>query len=103
MPSLIQARMASSAEMLALFEDRALIANALRFEAALAQAEAECGVIPPSAARAIAEAARQAADIDAAALAAAAAQGGTFAIPLVKELGRRVAAIDPEAAGFVHF
>ena len=44
MPSMVQARMASSAEMLAVFEDRTLIENALAFEAALAKAEAECGV-----------------------------------------------------------
>ena len=51
MPSLIQARMASSAEMPAVFADEALIAHALAFEAGLARAEAECGVIPRSAAR----------------------------------------------------
>ncbi|MFI5014550.1 MAG: hypothetical protein ACHQAY_19630 [Hyphomicrobiales bacterium] len=37
MPSLIQARMASSAEMLAIFGDAALIAHALAFEAAQAR------------------------------------------------------------------
>ncbi|SDR13888.1 3-carboxy-cis,cis-muconate cycloisomerase [Rhizobiales bacterium GAS113] len=102
MPSMIQARMASSAEMLAVFSDEALIAHALAFEAALAQAEAECGVIPQGAAEAIAEAVRTAA-FDAAALAEAAARGGTLAIPLVKELGSQVAAIDRAAAGHVHF
>ena len=94
--------MASSAEMLAVFADEALIGHALAFEAALAQAEAECGVIPPAAATAIAEAAASIA-IDAASLAQAASRSGTLAIPLVKALGTQVAAIDKAAAGHVHF
>src|SRR5580700_2508732 len=102
MPSRLQARMASSAEMLAIFEDHSLIANALAFEAALASAEAECGIIPKQAAAAIGEAVKTAA-IDVDELAAQAARGGAFAIPLVKELGRLVAAVDPAAAGHVHF
>jgi 3-carboxy-cis,cis-muconate cycloisomerase len=102
MPSMVQARMASSAEMLAIFGDGALIGQALAFEAALAQAQAECGVIPASAAVAIA-AGTKATDFDAGEVAAAAARGGTLAIPLVKELGRRVGAIDVAAAGHVHF
>ncbi|SDR64181.1 3-carboxy-cis,cis-muconate cycloisomerase [Rhizobiales bacterium GAS113] len=71
MPSMTQARMASSAEMLAVFADEALIALALAFEAALAQAETECGGIPREAAKAIAEATRSCI-FDAAALAEAA-------------------------------
>jgi 3-carboxy-cis,cis-muconate cycloisomerase len=102
MPSLIQARMASSAEMPAVFSDEALIAHALLFEAGLAEAEAECGVIPRSAARTIAEAA-QTLKLDPRELAEAAAHAGTLAIPLVKRLGEAVAKIDRDAAGHVHF
>ena len=102
MPSLIQARMASSAEMPAVFSDEALIAHALAFEAGLAEAEAECGGIPRSAARFIAEAA-QTLKFDARELAEAAAHAGTLAIPLVKRLGETVAKIDRDAAGHVHF
>src|ERR1700759_2285961 len=102
MPSLIQARMASSAEMPAVFADEALIAHALAFEAGLAEAEAECGVIPQSAARSIAEAAR-ALTCDPSELAEAAAHAGTLALPLVKRLGEAVANIDRDAAGHVHF
>jgi 3-carboxy-cis,cis-muconate cycloisomerase len=94
--------MASSAEMLAIFDDGALIAHGLAFEAELARAQAECEVIPAGAAAAIAEGA-EAQDFDASELASAAARGGAFAIPLVKELGQRIAAIDPAAAGHVHF
>ena len=102
MPSLIQARMASSAEMPAIFSDEALIAHALAFEAGLAQAEAECGVIPDSAAKAIGEAARSLKP-NAKDLGEAAAHAGTLAIPLVRQLGAAVATIDGGAAGHVHF
>jgi 3-carboxy-cis,cis-muconate cycloisomerase len=102
MPSLIQARMASSAEMPAIFADEALVAHALAFEAALAQAEAECGVIPKSTAHSIGEAARTL-KLDTRTLADAASHAGTLAIPLVRELGQAVAKIDKAAAGHVHF
>ncbi|SEF11667.1 hypothetical protein SAMN05444161_8614 [Rhizobiales bacterium GAS191] len=89
MPSMIQARMASSAEMLAVFGDEALIAHALAFEAALAQAEAECGVIPQGAAEDIAEATRSAI-FDAAANDDEPPRGGIRAWP-------------PERPGSTHF
>jgi 3-carboxy-cis,cis-muconate cycloisomerase len=94
--------MASSAEMPAIFEDQALIGHALAFEVALARAEAECGVIPLKAADAIAKAASTI-RLDMGELANAAARGGAFAIPLIRELGSSIAAIDKEAAGYVHF
>jgi 3-carboxy-cis,cis-muconate cycloisomerase len=102
MPSLIQARMASSAEMPAVFCDEALIRHALAFEAGLAKAQAECGVIPQGAATCIAEAA-QTLKFDPRGLAEAAARAGTLAIPLVKQLGEEVAKMDRDAAGYVHF
>ena len=102
MPSLIQARMASTVEMAAVFDDAALIAHALAFEAALARAEADCDVIPASAAAAIAKAAATL-KLEPALLGEAAAHGGTLAIPLVKQLGKEVATLDKAAAGHVHF
>ncbi|MBV9566978.1 MAG: 3-carboxy-cis,cis-muconate cycloisomerase [Hyphomicrobiales bacterium] len=102
MPSLIQARMASSGEMPAVFSDEALITHALTFEASLARAQAECGVVPRSAARSIGEAAQNLRP-NPRELADAAAHAGTLAIPLVRQLGEAVAKIDKEAAGHVHF
>ncbi|MBV9520960.1 MAG: 3-carboxy-cis,cis-muconate cycloisomerase [Hyphomicrobiales bacterium] len=102
MPSLIQARMSSSAEMPAIFSDEALITHALAFEASLAQAEAECGIIPDRAAKSIGQAA-QTLRPNPSELAEAAAHAGTLAIPLVRQLGEAVARIDKDAAGHVHF
>jgi 3-carboxy-cis,cis-muconate cycloisomerase len=101
-PSLIQARMASTADMVAVFDDAALITHALAFESALARAEADCDVIPASAAAAIAKAAATM-HIEPASLGQMAAHGGTLAIPLVRQLGKEVAAFDKAAAGYVHF
>src|SRR5262245_39152056 len=74
----------------------------LDFERALAAAEADAGVIPDSAARAIAAACpdvRLAPD----ALAAEAKKSGSLAVPLVKALTERVARVEPSAAAFVHY
>src|SRR4051812_877631 len=56
MPPSITARMASTPEMLACFDDDALIRGALAFERALAAAQAAHGVISAAAAAAIADA-----------------------------------------------
>lgn len=86
----------------AAFSDRATVQAALDFEAALARAQAACGVIPEAAAAPIAEACRaELYDLDA--LAAGALRAGTLAIPLVKRLGDEVAQRDEAAAGWVHF
>jgi len=73
-----------------------------RFESALALASAECGVIPPAHAQTIAQVCAQA-SFDAEALALSARQAGTLAIPFVKALTAKVAAVSPEAARYVHF
>src|SRR3546814_13203350 len=73
----------------------------LDFEAALARAEAAVGVIPAGAPAAIV-AACDAGLYDLAALAAAIANTGNPAIPMVKQLTARVTKADPEAARFVH-
>jgi 3-carboxy-cis,cis-muconate cycloisomerase len=91
-----------SAAMGEVFSDAARIQRMLDFEAALARAEARCGVIPPAVAPAIASKCK--ADlIDANALAAATAVSLNPAIPLVKQLTALVAKDDPEAARFVHW
>ena len=91
-----------SADVAAIFADDARLQAMLDFEAALAAAEAECGVIPAPAAGAIAAACRLDA-LDLAGFAAAAAAAGNLAIPLVKRLTAAVAARDREAARFVHW
>lgn len=89
-------------EMAALFDDRATLQGMLDFEAALARAEAEVGVIPQQAAAAIA-AQCDAALYDPVEIGRAATLAGNPAIPLVKALTARVAAVDTDAAKWVHF
>jgi 3-carboxy-cis,cis-muconate cycloisomerase len=84
------------------FSSRACLQGMLDFEAALARAEARAGVIPSSAAVAIA--AKCKADLlDVQALAASAKLAGNAAIPLVKALTVLVAEHDQEAARHVHW
>lgn len=95
-------QLAADGAVRAAFSDRATVQAALDFEAALARAEAGCGVIPAAAAASIAEACRaELYDLDA--LAAGALRAGTLAIPLVKRLGEEVARRDEAVAGWVHF
>jgi 3-carboxy-cis,cis-muconate cycloisomerase len=84
------------------FSDAAPLQRMLDFEAALARAEARCGVIPVSAAPAIA-AKCKANLIDVDALASATARSLNPAIPLVRQLTALVAKDDPEASQFVHW
>ncbi|WP_184449901.1 3-carboxy-cis,cis-muconate cycloisomerase [Xanthomonas sp. 3498] len=86
----------------AAFDDRARLQAMLDMEAALARAQARCGVIPASAVAPIA-AACDAARYDLPALAAATALAGNPAIPLVKALTAQVAAADEDAARWVHW
>jgi 3-carboxy-cis,cis-muconate cycloisomerase len=94
--------MLSSAAMRAICGDVACLQNMLDFEAALARAEAALGVIPAEAAGPIAAACR-AESFDLAALAEAATRSGNLAIPLVRALTSRVAAVNAEAARYVHW
>jgi|CXWL01.1.fsa_nt_gi 3-carboxy-cis,cis-muconate cycloisomerase len=82
--------------------DTKLLAAMARFEGALALASARAGVVPEAAARTIAEVAAGA-RFNAAALAPAARRASTLAIPFVKQLTEKVAAVSPEAARYVHF
>ncbi|MFJ3057286.1 3-carboxy-cis,cis-muconate cycloisomerase [Herbaspirillum sp. NPDC087042] len=92
----------TTSEMIALFDDQAVVQAMLRFEQALAEAEAAEGVIPEAAARAIASVCR-APLYDIPALIVAGRRAGALAIPLVKELQRTVALYSEEAATHVHW
>ena len=96
------APMLSSAAMRAVCDDAATLQNMLDFEAALARAEAACGVIPATAAGPIGAACR-AESFDRADLAEAATRSGNLAIPLVKTLTAGVAKADADAARYVHW
>jgi 3-carboxy-cis,cis-muconate cycloisomerase len=85
-----------------IFSDGAVLQAMLDFEAALARAEAQVGVIPADAAAAIADAA-VAETFDTAELARQSQRAGTPAIPLVHMLTERVRARNATAAGFVHW
>ncbi|PPV41515.1 3-carboxy-cis,cis-muconate cycloisomerase [Ectopseudomonas oleovorans] len=87
--------------MRAIFCDAGRVQGMLDFEAALARAEARVGLIPPEAVAPIAAVCR-AELYDFAALAQAIATAGNSAIPLVKALGKRIAASDAEAERYVH-
>lgn len=92
----------TTSEMIAVFDDQAVVQAMLRFEQALAEAEAAEGVIPETAARAIASVCR-APLYDIPALIVAGRRAGALAIPLVKELQRTVALYSEEAATHVHW
>ena len=87
--------------MRAIFCDAGRVQGMLDFEAALARAEARVGLIPAEAVAPI-EAACKAELYDYPALAQAIATAGNSAIPLVKALGKRIAATNPEAERYVH-
>ena len=84
------------------FSDDRLLAAMARFEGALALASAHVGIVPEAMARTIAEVAAGA-RFDPATLAPAARRASTLAIPFVKQLTEKVAAVSPEAARYVHF
>ncbi|QPF82663.1 3-carboxy-cis,cis-muconate cycloisomerase [Bradyrhizobium genosp. L] len=96
------APMLSSPAMRAACDDAATLQHMLDFEAALARAEAACGVIPGVAAGPIG-AACAAESFDQSALAEAATRSGNLAIPLVKALTAKVAKADAAAARYVHW
>jgi 3-carboxy-cis,cis-muconate cycloisomerase len=95
-------RTLATAAIEAVFSDVKLVGAMLEFEAALAEAEAEEGMIPASAAAAIVSACQgEAFDVEA--IVAEARSAGALAIPLVLHLKARVAAASPDAARFVHY
>ncbi len=91
--------MFSAPEMAALFSTASLLQRMLDVEAALAAAEAQAGVIPAAAAKAIA--ARCRAELfDLPALSQEAAAAGTPVVPLVRML---TALVDEDARPYVHW
>jgi 3-carboxy-cis,cis-muconate cycloisomerase len=92
----------TTGEMIAVFDDEAVVQAMFRFEAALAQAQAAEGIIPENAARAIASVCNaQLYDIPA--MVTASRRAGSLAIPLVKELTTTVALYNAESAAYVHW
>lgn len=96
----------SDRDIMGLFSGPGTIRRMLAVEAALARAQAHCGVIPNGAARSIHDVCH-AEDIDAIldleAIATASMLAGNIAIPFVKQLTAAVRRVDPEAARFVHW
>lgn len=93
----------ATAEPLAeVFSDESVLGAMIEFEVALARAQARFGMMPESAAQAIA-AATKARNFDTASMAKQALEGGTLTIPLVKMLRHKVRESSPAAASFVHF
>ena len=89
-------------DMIAVFDDAAIVQAMLRFEQALAEAQARQGMLPAQSARAIAGVCNaQLYDIPA--IVSAGRRAGSLAIPLVRELTRTVALYDAEAAARVHW
>jgi 3-carboxy-cis,cis-muconate cycloisomerase len=93
------------AQVSAIFSDASLLGFMLEAEVALAEVQAELGLIPASAAASIAQVAAQGVNglFDLDALAAAAALAGNIAIPMVKQLTAAVQRIDAEGARYVHW
>ena len=89
-------------EMSAVFDDAAVVQAMFRFEECLARAQAAQGMIPDSAALAIAGVCK-APLYDIPALVHAGRRAGSVAIPLVKELTKTVALYDKDASTFVHW
>lgn len=92
----------ASTGVAACFEDAALLDAMLAFEAALARAQASCGLIPAQAAAGI-EQACASMRFDVASLAGDARRAGTLAIPFVKALTAHAASGNSEAARYVHW
>jgi len=90
--------LATTPELAEVFSDANVLRAMLRFESALAIAQARLGIIPESAARAIAKIDA----VDPTGLAAAARHHATLVIPFVQMLTEGVRKIDAQAAEYVH-
>ncbi|WP_010114029.1 3-carboxy-cis,cis-muconate cycloisomerase [Acinetobacter sp. P8-3-8] len=91
-------------EVTEIFSDQALVSYMIQAEVALAQAQAQVGVIPESAATAISQSAQFAIEqIDFDALAVATGLAGNIAIPFVKQFTAIVKQQDEDAARYVHW
>jgi 3-carboxy-cis,cis-muconate cycloisomerase len=92
----------TTSDMIAVFDDAAIVQAMFHFEQALSKAQADEGLLPAAAARAIG-AVCKAQLYDIGAIVSAGRRAGSLAIPLVKELTRTVALYDAEAATHVHW
>ena len=101
MPARLIEAVATTGPLADLFSDESVLHAMLQFEVSLAKAQARIGVIPKSAAKAIAAA--QSSDFDVSALARDTFRAGTLAIPFVKALTEIVRRKDSTAAGYVHW
>ncbi|GAB7529077.1 3-carboxy-cis,cis-muconate cycloisomerase [Pseudomonas sp. 3A(2025)] len=88
-------------EMRRVFSDAGRVQGMLDFEAALSRAQARVGLIPQAVVADIEQQCR-AELFDFQALAIAIGSAGNSAIPLVKALGKQIAAHNPEAERYVH-
>ncbi|QQQ48650.1 3-carboxy-cis,cis-muconate cycloisomerase [Pseudomonas syringae] len=88
-------------EMREVFSDEGRVQGMLDFEAALARAQARVGLVPPEVVADI-ELSCDARLFDFDALAIAIGSAGNSAIPLVKALGKQIAARSAEAERYVH-
>jgi len=102
MPARLINALATTEPLAELFSDHSVLQAMLDFEAALACAEARVGIIPQSAADAIASAA-VASNFDDAVLARDTLRAGTPGIPIATALTDRVLSTNPAAAVFVHW
>jgi 3-carboxy-cis,cis-muconate cycloisomerase len=94
--------LATTGPLAEIFSDESVVGAVLQFEVALARAEAKQGLIPESAADAIAASAKSA-KFDIVHLSHATLRAGTPSIPLVKMFTEHVRKTDEHAARFVHW
>jgi len=94
--------LATTEPLAEVFSDESVLSAMLHFEVALARAEARLGIIPQSAADAIAASVKTD-RFDISELCRAAQRAGTPAIPLVKAVTEHVRKSNPDAARFVHW
>jgi 3-carboxy-cis,cis-muconate cycloisomerase len=102
MSALVFETFLASPEVMAVYSESAVVQAMLDFEAALARAQADEGLIPAPAAAAIAGVCK-AELYDLGAIVGASGRAGSLAIPLVKKLTETVALFDAQAAGYVHW
>jgi 3-carboxy-cis,cis-muconate cycloisomerase len=84
------------------FNTQSIVQGMLDFEAALAHAQSETGLIPSGAASAIAAHCKVSL-FDCDRIVTASSHAGSIAIPLVSQLRNLVATVDKDAARYVHF
>lgn len=91
----------STPEMTSAWGEREFVAAMLRFEAALASAQAEAGLIPREAAQSIIGTCKVEL-FDVPRVARDSGRAGSLAIPLIRALKETVAMFNPQAAALVH-